>query len=199
MLTFLVVSSGGGGWKPGREQRSFPTAHFLPPFVPSREGGRCWAGSPTAYPTWCSGLGGDITSSAERLLPSPLPCRPQGKQKFFSSWTAKQSVLYPRRICRYEQSKLHRILVLWYRVCARVCACACAHFCFLRWVSLRNIARRWWGRDLSTVWFLLSYDTHIHSWTHIHRLKYVSTRQGFFCKNVFITPNKSSKITEWKT
>lgn len=198
MLTFLVVSSGGGAGNPGESSgASQPHTSSLRLSHPERAG----AAEP-AVPllTRPGALAWAETSPRAQSAFSHLLCLVGLKGNRSSSQVEQQSrASCIQDACRYEQSKLHRILVLWYRVCARVCACACAHFCFLRWVSLRNIARRWWGRDLSTVWFLLSYDTHIHSWTHIHRLKYVSTRQGFFCKNVFITPNKSSKITEWKT
>lgn len=51
-LTFLAVSARGrGNGKPGREQRSFPAAHFLPPAVCL---GRGWPWQPSRQSHWLS-------------------------------------------------------------------------------------------------------------------------------------------------
>ena len=95
-LTFLAVSVGENG-EPGRERRSFAAAHFLPPAIcPGRGRARArLAGSPTGYPALSSGLGGDVTSSSEGLLLSPLPSRLEGGTEVLLKLN-KANVIYLR-------------------------------------------------------------------------------------------------------
>nr|XP_045250401.1 uncharacterized protein LOC107130103 [Macaca fascicularis] len=111
-LTFLAVSArGGGNGKPGESSgASQPHTSSLQPFVSP---GRALAAKPAVplviRPCALAG-GGDLTSSSECLLPSPVFSRPPQTLPF--SLPVKQ-VLYPRYTIKWTKQIAESLLVAY--------------------------------------------------------------------------------------